>query len=87
MDSWAGDVVRILEVDGPPEVFWLIYQFTREPPTPLEVTQPLFDHFGVSEYTDPGVCHGQEVALMLKKTLYGAEINLFASWPCFLRPD
>lgn len=40
MDSWAGDVVRILEADGPPEVFWLIYQF-RGPPVPLEVTQPL----------------------------------------------
>lgn len=86
MGSWAGDVTRILEVDGPPEVFWLTYQFTRGPPVPLEVIRLLLDHFGVRKCTDLGVCQGQEVALMMKKTLHGAE-NLFASWPCCLRPD
>lgn len=74
-------VVRMLEVDGPPEIFWLMLQFSR---TPL---CPLFDHISVRKHTGPGDCQGQEVALMMKKTLYGAEINRFASSPCFFRPD
>lgn len=38
------------------------------------------DHFGVRECTDPGVCQGQEVALVMKKT-YEAEINILAPGP------
>lgn len=66
----------MLEMDQLPE---LAYAPPGDPGTSV-VTQPLLDCFSVRVHPGPGDCQSPEVALM--RRLYGAEVNLFTSWPC-----